>query len=103
MSGSKLFTYIEAMFAVIVWGASFIVTKVVKDDSGLPAYTIHRSYAYTTEHTDSQTSQNPITFNCRLGISDKKRKAGQRSWFTKTDPSWQYVKKTLREILETLL
>ena len=28
MSRSKLFTYIEAMFAVIVWGASFIATKI---------------------------------------------------------------------------
>jgi drug/metabolite transporter (DMT)-like permease len=28
MSNSKLFTYIEALFAVIVWGASFIATKV---------------------------------------------------------------------------
>jgi hypothetical protein len=36
MSDSKLFTYVEAFFAVIVWGASFIATKVVKDDSALP-------------------------------------------------------------------
>jgi len=28
MSNLKLFTYIEALFAVIVWGASFIATKV---------------------------------------------------------------------------
>jgi drug/metabolite transporter (DMT)-like permease len=28
MSNSKLFTYIEALFAVIVWGASFIATKI---------------------------------------------------------------------------
>jgi len=28
MSNSKLFTYVEAFFAVIVWGASFIATKV---------------------------------------------------------------------------
>jgi drug/metabolite transporter (DMT)-like permease len=28
MSNSKLFTYIEALFAVVVWGASFIATKV---------------------------------------------------------------------------
>jgi drug/metabolite transporter (DMT)-like permease len=28
VSNSKLFTYIEALFAVIVWGASFIATKV---------------------------------------------------------------------------
>jgi len=28
MSNSKLFPYIEALFAVIVWGASFIATKV---------------------------------------------------------------------------
>jgi drug/metabolite transporter (DMT)-like permease len=29
MSNSKLFTYVEALFAVIVWGASFIATKIV--------------------------------------------------------------------------
>ena len=28
MSNSRLFTYMEALFAVIVWGASFIATKV---------------------------------------------------------------------------
>jgi drug/metabolite transporter (DMT)-like permease len=28
MSNSKLFTYVEALFAVIVWGASFIATKI---------------------------------------------------------------------------
>jgi drug/metabolite transporter (DMT)-like permease len=28
MSNSKLFTYVEASFAVIVWGASFIATKI---------------------------------------------------------------------------
>src|SRR6266498_320191 len=28
MSNSKLFTYVEAFFAVIVWGASFIATKI---------------------------------------------------------------------------
>ena len=28
MSNSKLFTYLEALFAVIVWGASFIATKI---------------------------------------------------------------------------
>ncbi len=28
MSNSKLFTYIEALLAVIVWGASFIATKI---------------------------------------------------------------------------
>jgi drug/metabolite transporter (DMT)-like permease len=28
MTNSKLFTYIEALFAVIVWGASFIATKI---------------------------------------------------------------------------
>jgi len=28
MLNSKLFTYIEALFAVIVWGASFIATKI---------------------------------------------------------------------------
>jgi len=28
MTNSKLFTYLEALFAVIVWGASFIATKI---------------------------------------------------------------------------
>src|SRR5215216_434959 len=28
MSNSKLFTYIEALFAVVAWGASFIATKI---------------------------------------------------------------------------
>src|ERR671924_2425534 len=28
MATSKVFTYVEALFAVIVWGASFIATKV---------------------------------------------------------------------------
>lgn len=32
MTGSKLFTYIEALFAVIVWGASFIASKVALQD-----------------------------------------------------------------------
>jgi len=32
MSNSKVFTYIEALFAVIVWGASFIATKVALRD-----------------------------------------------------------------------
>jgi drug/metabolite transporter (DMT)-like permease len=32
MSNSKLFIYIEALFAVIVWGASFIATKVALQD-----------------------------------------------------------------------
>ena len=32
MTRSKLFTYIEALFAVIVWGASFIATKVALQD-----------------------------------------------------------------------
>jgi drug/metabolite transporter (DMT)-like permease len=32
MSNSKLFTYVEALFAVIVWGASFIATKVALQD-----------------------------------------------------------------------
>ncbi len=32
MPNSKLFAYIEALFAVIVWGASFIATKVVLQD-----------------------------------------------------------------------
>ena len=32
MSNSKLFPYVEALFAVIVWGASFIATKVALQD-----------------------------------------------------------------------
>jgi len=32
MTNSKLFIYIEALFAVIVWGASFIATKVALQD-----------------------------------------------------------------------
>lgn len=32
MSNSRVFTYIEALFAVIVWGASFIATKVALQD-----------------------------------------------------------------------
>lgn len=32
MSNSKLFPYAEALFAVIVWGASFIATKVALQD-----------------------------------------------------------------------
>ncbi|HLP80996.1 MAG TPA: DMT family transporter, partial [Nitrosomonas sp.] len=32
MSNSKLLPYLEATFAVIVWGASFIATKVVLRD-----------------------------------------------------------------------
>ena len=28
MSNSRLFTYLEALFAVIVWGASFVATKI---------------------------------------------------------------------------
>ena len=32
MTNSKLFPYIEALFAVIVWGASFIATKVALRD-----------------------------------------------------------------------
>lgn len=32
MSGSKWFTYLEALFAVIVWGASFVATKVALQD-----------------------------------------------------------------------
>src|SRR5687767_10401657 len=32
MSKSKLFPYAEALFAVIVWGASFIATKVALQD-----------------------------------------------------------------------
>ena len=32
MSNSKFFTYIEAFFAVIVWGASFIATKIALQD-----------------------------------------------------------------------
>jgi drug/metabolite transporter (DMT)-like permease len=32
MTSSKLFTYVEALFAVIVWGASFIATKIALQD-----------------------------------------------------------------------
>jgi drug/metabolite transporter (DMT)-like permease len=32
MTNSKLFTYLEALFAVIVWGASFIATKIALED-----------------------------------------------------------------------
>jgi drug/metabolite transporter (DMT)-like permease len=32
MSNSKLFPYVEALFAVIVWGASFIATKIALED-----------------------------------------------------------------------
>lgn len=32
MANSKVFTYIEALFAVIAWGASFIATKVALQD-----------------------------------------------------------------------
>ncbi len=32
MSSSKLFTYLEALCAVMIWGASFIATKVVLKD-----------------------------------------------------------------------
>jgi drug/metabolite transporter (DMT)-like permease len=32
MANSKLFTYIEALFAVVVWGASFIATKIALQD-----------------------------------------------------------------------
>ena len=32
MSNSKFFPYLEAIFAVIVWGASFIATKIVLRD-----------------------------------------------------------------------
>jgi len=32
MSKSKLFPYLEALFAVAVWGASFIATKIVLRD-----------------------------------------------------------------------
>jgi drug/metabolite transporter (DMT)-like permease len=32
MSSSKLFPYVEALFAVIVWGASFIATKIALED-----------------------------------------------------------------------
>jgi drug/metabolite transporter (DMT)-like permease len=38
MSKSKLFPYLEAIFAVVVWGASFIATKVVLRD--LPPVTV---------------------------------------------------------------
>lgn len=32
MSNAKLLTYIEALFAVVVWGASFIATKLALED-----------------------------------------------------------------------
>jgi drug/metabolite transporter (DMT)-like permease len=32
VANSKLFTYIEALFAVIVWGASFVASKVALQD-----------------------------------------------------------------------
>ena len=32
MSNSRLFTYLEALFAVIVWGASFVATKLALAD-----------------------------------------------------------------------
>jgi drug/metabolite transporter (DMT)-like permease len=32
MAHSKLFTYIEALFAVVVWGASFVATKIALED-----------------------------------------------------------------------
>ena len=32
MSNAKFFTYIEALFAVVVWGASFIATKIALQD-----------------------------------------------------------------------
>lgn len=32
MPSSKLFTYLEALFAVIVWGVSFIATKIALED-----------------------------------------------------------------------
>ena len=32
MADSKLFTYLEALFAVIVWGASFIATKIALEE-----------------------------------------------------------------------
>src|SRR5215208_3336899 len=32
MSNSKLFVYSEALFAVVVWGASFIATKIALED-----------------------------------------------------------------------
>ena len=33
MSNSKLFIYTEALFAVIVWGASFVATKIALQDT----------------------------------------------------------------------
>jgi hypothetical protein len=85
MHNSKLFTYIEALFAVIVWGASFVATKMVKDDSSLAVCASCQSYASTTRATDSQHSQifgtssiskfsgrkyqNPITFTSRLSLA----------------------------------
>ncbi len=38
MSNSKVFPYLEAVFAVVVWGASFIATKVVLRD--IPPVTV---------------------------------------------------------------
>ncbi|HJQ15063.1 MAG TPA: DMT family transporter, partial [Anaerolineales bacterium] len=32
MSKARMFIYLEALFAVIVWGASFIATKVALND-----------------------------------------------------------------------
>ncbi len=32
MTNSKLFIYLEALFAVIVWGASFVATKLALVD-----------------------------------------------------------------------
>ena len=92
MSSSKLFTYIEALFAVIVWGASFIATKLVKDDSALAICASRQSYACTRGDTDSEQSeyfctsllskignrrksQNSITLTCRLSVADRKRKS----------------------------
>ena len=35
MPKSKLLPILEALFTVIIWGASFIATKVVKDDMAI--------------------------------------------------------------------
>ena len=36
MSKSKFIPYLEATFAVVIWGASFIATKMVNDDIAFP-------------------------------------------------------------------
>lgn len=41
MANSKLFTYVEALFAVIVWGASFIATNPILNDTFLQTFKDH--------------------------------------------------------------